>query len=119
MKHSTFNYVRTCRLRHALTAQELARLVGQSSDTAISKIENGERVPTLELALALQIVFGQSPRAVFPEFYEHVEESVMRRARDLYDEVEDASDGRSVAKRELLEAMAARREDREGNVIQA
>lgn len=109
--HSTFNYVRTCRQRHALTAQELSKLVGQSSETAISKIENGDRVPTLEVALALQVVFGLPPKALFPEFYEYVEDRVMRRARDLYEAIEGATDNRSAAKRELLEAMAGREED--------
>lgn len=86
-------------------------LIGQSSATAISKIENGDRVPTLEAALALQIIFGLPPKAVFPEFYEHIEDEVMARARELYDALDGAADNRSIAKRELFEDMASRKED--------
>lgn len=111
MKYSTFNYVRTCRQRHALTEDELARLMGQRCGTIISKLENGVRVPSLEGALALQVIFGLAPRSIFPEFYEHVEDGVMRRARELYEQLEGMTDPRSAAKRELLEAMARRRED--------
>lgn len=109
--HSTFNYVRTCRQRHGLTAQELSVLLGQRSSTAISKIESGDRVPTLEIAMALQVIFGLPPKSVFPEYYEYVEDRAMRRARDVYEELEGATDSRSAAKRELLEAMAGRKED--------
>jgi transcriptional regulator with XRE-family HTH domain len=109
--HSTFNYVRTCRQRHGLTAQELSELVGQGSATAISKIENGDRVPTLEVALSLQVIFGLPPKAVFPEYFEWVEDRVMRRARDMYEVLQGETDSRSAAKRELLEAMAGRKEE--------
>ena len=111
MKYSTFNYVRTCRQRHALTEDDLAFLMGQRCGTVVSKLENGARVPPLAGALALQVIFGLPPKSIFPEFYEHVEDQVMARARDLYEQLEDQTDPRSVAKRELLEAMARRRED--------
>ncbi|THD60764.1 helix-turn-helix transcriptional regulator [Phenylobacterium sp.] len=106
MKHSTFNYIRTHRQRHALTEEELAFLINQRSRSAVSLIETGDRSPTLETILAFEIVFGTPPRELFPEVFEHVEDSLMRRAWVLYDRLEGKDDARSRAKRELFERMA-------------
>lgn len=108
MKHCAFNYVRTNRQRHALSTDDLAELVGQGSATAISQYECGSRPPTLEVALALQVVFGMAPRELFPDLFAKVESDVMGRAAGLYDKLQDMADRRSVARRELLDAMAER-----------
>lgn len=105
MTHSSFNYVRTFRKRHALTELDLAFLIGQSSDRAICAYERGDRNPTLEAALALQFLFSQVPHQIFPGLYEAVEEKVMQRAAHLLRRLEGRRDRRSEAKRELLEAL--------------
>jgi len=109
MNHASFNYVRTYRQRHALTEDDLAFLINLRSHTSISKIEVGRRVPNLECALALQVLFRQSPRQMFPGLYEAVEDGVMRRGKFLIDGLAGKTDPRSVAKREFLEGLA--RED--------
>ena len=112
MTHRSFNYVRTYRQRHALSEEELALLINQRSGSALSHFELGDRVPNLEGALALQIVFGLAPREMFPGFFEAVEEGVMLRAKRLYESLEGKTDARSAAKRDLIEEMPGRwRED--------
>lgn len=112
MKHRSFNYVRTFRQRHALSEEELALLVNQRSASAVSYFELGDRVPNLEGALALQIVFGLAPREMFPGFFETVEEGVMGRAKQFHESLDGKTDKRSQAKRDLLEEMPGRwRED--------
>lgn len=106
MNNASFNYVRTFRQRHALTEDELAFLISQRSHTAVSRIEVGRRVPNLEGALALQVLFRQQPRRMFPGLYEDVRDDVMRRGKTLIDELADRTDRRSVAKREFLEGLA-------------
>jgi len=108
MKNCAFNYVRTHRKRHALSPDDLAHLIRQDAASAISQYENGRRVPTLEVALALQVVFGMAPREMFPDFFAHIEEEVMCRGAKLYERLDGLSDRRSVARRELLDAMASR-----------
>ena len=103
--------MRTFRQRHALSEDELALLINQRSGSSISHFEAGDRVPNLEGALALQIVFEVEPRRMFPGFYEFVEDGLMRRAKQLREGLEGKADQRSSAKRELLDAIAARRED--------
>lgn len=110
MNHASFNYVRTLRQRYAFKEKELAFLINLRSSSAISRIEVGRRPASLETALALQVLFGQGPREVFPGLYEAVEDTVMRRAQSLIERLEARSDTRSVAKREFLEGLAG--EDR-------
>lgn len=107
MKRRSFNYVRMFRQRHALTEQELANLLDQGSHTIISRIEGGEREVGLRTALALQVLFRQEPRQMFPGLYEWVEEAVMRRAKEQIDRLEGKEDQRSLHKREFLEGLAA------------
>ncbi len=105
MKNSSFNYVRTFRKRHALSKLELAFLIGQKSDATVYWFELGKRKPTLEAALALQILFSQVPHQLFPGIYEAVEEQVMRRAALMLRELDGRRDRKSDAKRELLERL--------------
>jgi transcriptional regulator with XRE-family HTH domain len=111
MKHSTFNYLRSCRQRHALTEEDLAFLIDYRSKGTISLIEAGTELPGLSKALALQVVFGMAPKDLFPGFYADVEDAVMRRAKTLYGDLEGDTDPRSAAKRKLLEDMAQRRDE--------
>jgi transcriptional regulator with XRE-family HTH domain len=105
MTNSSFNYVRTFRKRHALSKFELAFLIGQRSDSAVHWFERGDRKPTLEAALALQILFSQVPHQLFPGLYEAVEERVMRRAAQMLRDLEGRRDRKSEAKRRLLEQL--------------
>ena len=107
MKDCSFNYVRTHRERHALTVDELGHLTGHAS-SGITKIESGDRMPTLAVALGLQVIFGLAPREMFPDFFGCIEEAVMRRTAALYDEIEDRSDRRSAAKCALFDSMPGR-----------
>jgi DNA-binding XRE family transcriptional regulator len=106
MNHAAFNYVRTFRQRHGLSECELAFLINHRSHTAISLMEVGRRAPSLSAALALEILFRQSPRQMFPGLYEAVEDGLMRRAHALLKELEDKDDPRSDGKRDFLEGLA-------------
>lgn len=105
MEISVHNYVRTLRKAAGLTQGELAFLINQRSENAVRLFEIGDRVPLLEGALALQIVFGVELKAIFPGYYEQVEDAVMRRGRLLDEQLEDKTDSRSTAVRALLSRM--------------
>ena len=106
MNHASFNYVRTFRQRYCLTEDELAYLVSHRSHTRSSRIEIGRAVPNLAVGLALQVLFHQQPKQMFPGLYESVEDEVMRRAKCFLDDLEGHNDRRSRAKRDLLEGLA-------------
>jgi DNA-binding XRE family transcriptional regulator len=106
MNNASFNYVRTFRQRHCFTEDELAYLVSHRSHTRISRIEIGRAVPNLTVGLALQVLFRQEPKQMFPGLYESIEDEVMRRAASFLEDLEGHNDRRSRAKRDLLDGLA-------------
>ena len=101
----SFNYVRTYRQRYGLSVHELAHLINRSPGY-VPQMEYGDSVPSLEVALALQVLFRQHPRRLFAGLYDAVEDGVMRQAAELLASLEDRDDRRSAAKREFLEKLA-------------
>ncbi|MEF8699269.1 MAG: helix-turn-helix transcriptional regulator [Candidatus Accumulibacter sp. UW20] len=109
MKTKTpLNYVRTQRRRWAFTQNEVAALLGFESRTCISRIEQGKRVPTLESALALEVLFGEPPKSLFPYIYAEVEDMLMQRAAVLYGGLINSTSPREKRKCELLELALKR-----------
>jgi DNA-binding XRE family transcriptional regulator len=100
-------YVRRHRKHWSLSQEDVARLLAVSQSAA-SRCENGECEPDLNMALSLQVVFGPSPRALFPALYRKVEEAVMAVAAEMDRELEGKTDPISVRKQQLLTAMSVR-----------
>lgn len=101
-------YVRPLRRRWALTQDELAVLLGLESRSNISRIEQGERLPSLEAALALEVLFGVAPKAMFPHVYAETEEAVMGVAARVHEGSIHSTNPREKRKCALLEAALAR-----------
>ena len=92
MQKKTACYLRPNRRRWGLTQSELALLLGVHSGSAISRIELGESAPTLEVALGCQILFGLTPMELFPGAFSSIEEQVIARGYELYENLQgDAS----------------------------
>jgi transcriptional regulator with XRE-family HTH domain len=100
-------YVRRHRKKWALSQEDLARFLALTQSSA-SRIESGESAPDLNQALALQVIFARSPRALFPALYDAVEEAVMAVAAEIDRELEGKTDHVSIRKQELLAAMSLR-----------
>lgn len=94
------DYFRTERLRSGLSQRELSELYGVSRST-ITKVENG-RLPTLELVLAAEIVFGRSHHELLPLFHENLREEILLRAVAMDIKLADAADYVSLRKRAHL-----------------
>ncbi len=107
-KKTPLNYVRTQRRRWTFTQEEVAALLGFESRTCISRIEQGKRVPTLESALALEVLFGESPKSLFPHVYTEVEDLLMQRAAVLYEGFINSTSPREKRKCELLKRALRR-----------
>ena len=105
MLHNT--YVRRNRRQWSLSQEELARLLG-ISQTRVSRCESSEVAPEIEIALGLQVIFGRSPRALFPGLYGRIEEAVMAMAAEMDRQLEGKKDRISLRKRELLAHMSRR-----------
>ena len=107
-KKTPLNGVRTHRRRWALTQTEAAAILGFESRSTVSRIELGKHVPNLEVALALEVLFGVAPREMFPQIFDEVEEQVMRQSLVLYEATLQSSKPRERRKRELLELALKR-----------
>jgi len=77
------NYLRMYRKRAGLTQSELAYLLGVQSSGKISRYERFARRPTLETALAFEVILGVPIRDLFEGVNEDVEHEVKKRARRL------------------------------------
>lgn len=98
-------YVRANRKRGALSQGELANLLGKVSKDTVRRLETGRQKPTLEMALALEVVFGIPPQKLFPVLYDRIEEGVMARAKRFHEKLEAKNSAAAAQKRELLEAI--------------
>ena len=92
------NYLRSNRKRIALSQGEVAFLLGQQSSSQISRYERFEHVPSLETALACEVIFKSPISELFGGLYQKAEQDVAERARILASTLGD----RDAAKRKLL-----------------
>ena len=108
MTDLSFNYVRTFRQRYALTEEELARLIGLNSGTSISHIEQGDRPPTLQSALALQVVLAPAPSEMFPGLFMAIRKKVGKEAAVMLERIKGEVGTKAEVRREFLETVLTR-----------
>lgn len=108
MRRKSYAFVRSHRRKWGLTQVELARLIGLSSRSAVSRIERAERVPTTATIVACGIIFGLAPSDLFPSLHEEIEEIVQAAVAALQEELADQPDKVSVRKRALLTQVLER-----------
>ena len=83
---SLSNYLRTHRKRLALSQEEVAFLVGakgMEKGIKVSRDENHAREPSLQTALAYEVIYGTPVRELFAGLYARVERQVGKRAKIL------------------------------------
>ncbi len=107
-KQKAYCYLRTHRRVWGLAQKHLAALLGYQSRTAVSRIEAGKCVPSLEIAFACQVLFGVPPDAMFPHVYQDIEERAMARIYRSYEGLLQSSSIPALRKRELFEAALRR-----------
>lgn len=81
------SYLKAYRQRSGLSQLELAQLLGFASVANISRYENFERVPHLEKALALEMIFDASAGELFPLVTEKVSNDLIYRVEALRAEI--------------------------------
>ena len=108
MRRKSYAFVRSHRRKWGLTQVELARLVGLSSRSAVSRIERAERVPTTATIIACGIIFGIAASDLFPSLHEEIGETVQLAVTALQEELADQSDKVSIRKRALLAQVQER-----------
>ena len=106
--HEPLTRLRTYRRSWGLTQRELAGLLGGRSPTHIARIEAGKRPPSIEIALACQIIFGIPPEIMFPRLYTEIEEREMQGIYRFHEGLLQTTSPLGVRKRTLLERAMKR-----------
>jgi transcriptional regulator with XRE-family HTH domain len=79
------NYLLSNRKRLALSQDEVAFLLGTKSGAKVSRYERFTRMPSLETALAFEVIFQRAPSELFGGLYQQIEQEVAARAKALTD----------------------------------
>lgn len=77
------NYLRAHRKRLGLTQNEVAHLLGAAGAAKMCRYEKFARTPTLETALACEVIFKKPVRELFAGLYQKTERKVAARAASL------------------------------------
>lgn len=105
--HISKNRIASARKQWALNQLELARLIGVSP-TSICRIEKGERVPSLRVALRLELLFGMPPAELLPNAQMDAARRLTARAQRFSIEIEHKRGAATDRKRALLRDLASR-----------
>ena len=100
------HHLRANRKRLALSQEDVAFLLGADDGAQVSKYEHFGRIPTLETALAYEVIMKRSMSELFGGMYRDTEEKVADRARILLERTPHLSGERANRKREALADLA-------------
>lgn len=84
---SRMNYLRTHRLKTALSQDDAAFLLGLESGANVSRHETGDRVPDLERVLAYAALYQTQVEVLYAEKTRRVEADISSRAGALAERV--------------------------------
>ncbi|MEW6306746.1 MAG: helix-turn-helix transcriptional regulator [Verrucomicrobiota bacterium] len=102
------NYLRSHRKRLAFSQEDVAFLLGAGSGAKVCRYERFVRVPSLETALAFEVIFRKPVRELFAGQYEKVECRVLARAQKLLETVDEGEPNRiAIQKRKAIIDLAA------------
>ena len=101
------NHLRANRKSLALSQADVAFLLGTEKGDQVCRYERFVRVPSLETALAYEVMFKQSVSELFPGLYQKAEREVVIRAKALVKRTGSGkSSPRATRKREALLDLA-------------
>ena len=75
--------IRLLRKRAGLSQRDFAFLVGYESESQVSRLENGLRLPRLEEVLIIEHLFGVAGAVVFSKLHQRAGQEVMARIEKL------------------------------------
>lgn len=87
-------------------------MLGCKSGTVISRLEKGERRPSLKIALACYVIFDTPPHELFPGVFSRIENCILKRAWDLYDGIQGDPSAKTRLKLDVLQEAIERAKER-------
>ncbi len=81
--HPLQNYLRMTRRQSGLSQEDVAFLLGSEEGSRVCRHEQFASKPTIEVALAYEVIFQKSVRDLFAGFFAKIERGVAERAMHL------------------------------------
>lgn len=78
------NYLLSNRKRLALSQVDVAYLLGAKTGGRISRHERFQREPTLQTALAYEVIYKRAASELFSGLYRRIEQEIEARAKKLF-----------------------------------
>src|SRR5258707_5939730 len=100
------HHLRSYRKTFGLSQREIARLLGSRQGSNVCRYERFRSVPSLQTAIAYEIIFKTSLSDLLPDLYAEVRELVSRRARTLLKKNPTAAPPSHKAKLAFFESLA-------------
>ena len=88
------SYIRSYRKKARLSQEDVVFLLGGTSGTSVSRHERGRRAPTVQTALAYEIILGQPVGELYRRFLFLLRQEIGTRAEQLIDRDEPALDSK-------------------------
>ena len=83
MQGRTDSYIRSYRRKARLSQEDVAFLLGGTSGTSVSRHERGRRAPTVETALAYEVILGKPIGELYRRFLVSLRQDIRKRAEQL------------------------------------
>jgi transcriptional regulator with XRE-family HTH domain len=77
------SYIRSYRKKARLSQEDVAFLLGGTSGTSVSRHERGRRAPTVETALAYEVILGKPIGELYRRFLTSLRRDIAKRAEQL------------------------------------
>lgn len=77
------NHLYTLRRIRGFRQKQLALLLGYRGTSMISRLENGSTLPTLKVALLLQLALGTQISDIYIDLHEELQTFILKRASKL------------------------------------
>lgn len=100
------NYLQANRKRLGLSQRDMSFLLGAGSGSMMSRYEGFTRQPSLEIALALEVICKRSVSELFGGLYQKAEKKVTKRAQVLLGRDGAKPQGQSTGRRTTLSDLA-------------
>ena|SRR5713101_69999 len=99
------HHLRSYRKTFGLSQNEVARLLGSRQGSNVCRYERFRSVPSLQTAIAYEIIFNVRLSELLPDLYAHVKERIARRARMLLKKKPSGSQRCEEAKLAFFESL--------------
>ena len=93
------NHLRSHRKRIALSQSEVAFLMGAHGGAKVCRYERFARNPSLETALAFEVLLQKPARELFPGLYRKIEKEIAARTKILIHRMNHEKPGRKTTRR--------------------